>query len=49
MQTLLDSGEQVIGIDNINNYYDIKLKRARLEILKKISASSFHFFKKSRR
>ena len=43
----LDSGEQVIGIDNINNYYDIKLKKARLEILKKISASSFHFFKKN--
>ena len=25
----------VIGIDNLNNYYDIKLKKSRLEILEK--------------
>lgn len=28
---LLDSGNEVIGIDNHNNYYDPKLKEARLE------------------
>jgi len=27
---LLDRGEQVIGIDNLNPYYDVALKRARL-------------------
>ena len=34
---LLDRGEDVIGIDNHNNYYDPKLKEARLERLKKYS------------
>src|SRR5947199_10307828 len=29
-QYLLDRGEQVIGIDNLNPYYDVALKRARL-------------------
>lgn len=27
---LLEKGEQVVGIDNINDYYDVALKRARL-------------------
>jgi len=31
---LLESGCSVIGIDNLNDYYDIKLKEARLEKLK---------------
>ena len=26
---------RIIGIDNINNYYDTKLKKDRLKILKK--------------
>ena len=30
-----DKNIEVIGIDNLNNYYDINLKLARLEILKK--------------
>ncbi len=30
---LLARGEQVIGIDNINDYYDVSLKHARLETL----------------
>ena len=34
---LLDDGNYVIGVDNINDYYDIKLKNARLSfILEKI-------------
>lgn len=33
MKRLLQ-GDTVIGIDNINNYYDVSLKRARLEKLK---------------
>lgn len=30
---LLELGHQVIGVDNLNNYYDVFLKRARLEVL----------------
>lgn len=28
---LLDRGEKVIGLDNLNNYYDVNLKIARLK------------------
>lgn len=31
---LLDQGCRVMGIDNLNNYYDVNLKQARLEQLK---------------
>src|SRR5687768_3191246 len=31
---LLDRGDQVIGIDNVNDYYDVSLKEARLAILR---------------
>ena len=30
---LLDEGHEVVGIDNLNDYYDVHLKRDRLEIL----------------
>jgi UDP-glucuronate 4-epimerase len=29
-QKLLDRGDQVIGVDNLNDYYDVRLKQARL-------------------
>ena len=32
---LFKMGKKVVGIDNINNYYDQKLKLSRLKILKK--------------
>ena len=32
---LLDMGHNVIGIDNVNDYYDVKLKEARLNNLRK--------------
>ena len=32
---LLDSGHYVHGFDSMNNYYDVKLKKARYQILKK--------------
>ena len=35
MLNLLKQNESVIGVDNINNYYDTKLKKDRLKILKK--------------
>ena len=36
-QRLLKEGKDVIGIDNMNNYYDVSLKHARLEELFKSS------------
>ena len=41
-QVLLQRGEEVIGLDNLNDYYDPTLKRARLEQLQ--GNKSFHFF-----
>ena len=32
-QSLLQTGKNVRGIDDINSYYDIKLKKERLKIL----------------
>ncbi len=34
-QRLLERGEEVIGLDNLNDYYDVGLKKARLQILEK--------------
>ena len=31
---LCDLGYEVLGIDNINHYYDVNLKKSRLEVLK---------------
>lgn len=42
-QRLLLAGHQVIGIDNLNDYYDVNLKLARLNILR--SCSDFSFIK----
>ena len=42
---LLNKGERVIGFDNLNNYYDPSLKKARLEILKSINKNLFSFVK----
>lgn len=41
-QALLQRGEEVIGLDNLNDYYDPGLKRARLEQL--LPRKGFHFF-----
>lgn len=38
---LLEKGCRVIGIDNINDYYDINLKYARLELLKHMDRFTF--------
>ena len=32
-QYLLDRGDDVVGVDNLNDYYDVNLKKARLESL----------------
>ena len=31
---LLERGETVLGLDNLNDYYDVRLKKARLAQLK---------------
>ncbi|MGK7958190.1 MAG: NAD-dependent epimerase [Crocosphaera sp.] len=41
-QKLLKQGYQVIGIDNLNSYYDITLKKNRLEQLKKSKIFQFY-------
>ena len=40
---LLDTGHSIHGLDSMNNYYDIKLKKARHQILKKYK--KFYFTK----
>ena len=53
-EKLLKEKHQILGIDNINNYYDVKLKKDRLKILlkeknfkfKKIDISDNNFVKK---
>ncbi|WP_409432790.1 NAD-dependent epimerase/dehydratase family protein [Litorimonas sp. RW-G-Af-16] len=39
---LLAQGHQVIGVDNLNDYYDVALKRARLAQLNKLPNFEFH-------
>lgn len=40
-ESLLKDGHEVHGIDNINNYYNVNLKKMRLEILKKFPRFTF--------
>lgn len=42
-KSLLDEQYEIIGFDNINNYYDVSLKYARLEILSEYK--NFKFIK----
>ncbi len=39
---LLARGDSVIGVDNLNDYYDVRLKAARLERLSAQAAFAFH-------
>jgi Nucleoside-diphosphate-sugar epimerases len=39
---LLSKDFQVVGIDNMNDYYDVQLKKSRLSILEKKENFSFH-------
>ena len=43
VQFLLRDGYQVIGIDNMNDYYDLRLKKFRLNLL--IGNKQFDFHK----
>ncbi|QXO71294.1 NAD-dependent epimerase [Morganella morganii] len=42
-QRLLEQGHEVVGADNLNDYYDVNLKQARLDLL--LPHPQFHFFK----
>src|ERR1051325_873261 len=44
-KALLDRGNEVIGLDNLNTYYDVTLKEARLAQL--VTRNGFHFVKAS--
>jgi len=40
-KALLDRGDQVVGLDNMSPYYDVNLKKARLDLLRKRNGFSF--------
>ncbi len=42
-RTLLDRGDQVVGLDNMNDYYDVSLKQARLDQIE--GRNGFRFVK----
>ena len=42
-EKLLNEGHEVVGVDNLNDYYDVKLKIYRLELLK--GYQDFKFYK----
>jgi UDP-glucuronate 4-epimerase len=41
-RALLERGERVVGVDNLNDYYDVNLKRARLDRLADRPGFCFH-------
>ena len=41
-QFLLDAGHDVVGIDNMNDYYDVSLKEHRVDKLKSFERFEFH-------
>ena len=41
-QALLARGERVVGVDSVNDYYDVGLKQARLALLQEQDGFTFH-------
>jgi len=41
VQPLVEQGHDIIGIDNLNDYYDVNLKQARLDVLTELSLFKF--------
>ena len=41
-QALLERGDEIIGVDNLNDYYDVRLKKARLALLQAKNNFTFH-------
>jgi UDP-glucuronate 4-epimerase len=44
---LIERGDEVIGIDNLNDYYDVRLKEARLRRVEEAGKSAFRFHRLS--
>ena len=42
-RALLARGETVVGVDNVNDYYDPTLKEARLGELRRLGGGAFRF------
>ena len=42
-RSLVDRGDQIVGVDNLNDYYDVTLKQARLDLLN--TCGNFRFVK----
>ena len=42
IRRLSADGHDIVGIDNLNDYYDVNLKLARLELLKAVPSFQFH-------
>lgn len=42
-RALLDRGDEVVGIDNLNDYYDVSLKQSRLRNLQQQFGNRFRF------
>ena len=40
---LLEAGHEVVGLDNLNDYYDVKLKHYRLSLLFEMPCRQFLF------
>jgi len=45
IERLLDNGESVVGVDNLNDYYDVSLKHARLDKIFNRHSPNFEFKK----
>ncbi|WP_147803683.1 NAD-dependent epimerase [Alkalicoccus halolimnae] len=41
-KTLLEEGHRVVGMDSVNDYYDVQLKRDRLKVLYPFDSFSFY-------
>eukprot|EP01136_Pigoraptor_vietnamica_P033845 Opistho-1_new@97134 len=44
-RALLARGETVVGVDDVNDYYDPALKEARLAELRRVGGAAFRFAK----
>ncbi|PEQ12612.1 protein CapI [Novosphingobium sp. PC22D] len=42
-EALMTKGRKVVGVDNLNDYYSVELKRARLDRIQSRFGDSFHF------
>ncbi len=43
---LLDQGHKIVGVDNLNDYYDVKLKEWRLQQLKNHPNAQYFYFER---